>query len=100
MANAFAFSDKAILFKYALKPALIPTITIIGLDFSAMLGNAFLVEMVFDWPGIAKYGVHSTMNADLNAIVGVVLIIGLMFLVVNILIDILIALINPKIRLG
>ena len=100
MANAFAFSDKSILFKYALKPALIPTITIIGLDFSAMLGNAFLVEMVFDWPGIAKYGVHSTMNADLNAIVGVVLIIGLMFLVVNILIDILIALINPKVRLG
>jgi len=100
MANAFAFSDKTILFKYALKPALIPTITIIGLDFSAMLGNAFLVEMVFDWPGIAKYGVHSIMNADLNAIVGVVLIIGLMFLVVNILIDILIALINPKVRLG
>ena len=56
--------------------------------------------MVFDWPGIAKYGVHSTMNTDLNAIVGVVLIVGLMFLVVNIIIDILIALINPKVRLS
>ena len=100
MANAFAFNQRDIVFKYALKPALIPTITIIGLDFSALLGNAFLVEMVFDWPGLAKYGVHSIMNADLNAIVGVVLIIGLMFLTVNIIIDILIALINPKVRLS
>ena len=100
MANAFSFKERDVVFKYALKPALIPTITIIGLDFSALLGNAFLVEMVFDWPGIAKYGVHSTMNTDLNAIVGVVLIVGLMFLVVNIIIDILIALINPKVRLS
>ena len=100
MANAFAFSQRDVVFKYALKPALIPTITIIGLDFSALLGNAFLVEMVFDWPGLAKYGVHSTMNADLNAIVGVVLIVGLMFLTVNIIIDILIAIINPKVRLS
>jgi len=100
MANAFAFNQRDIVFKYALKPALIPTITIIGLDFSALLGNAFLVEMVFDWPGLAKYGVHSIMNADLNAIVGVVLIVGLMFLTVNIIIDILIALINPKVRLS
>ena len=100
MANAFAFNQRDVVFKYALKPALIPTITIIGLDFSALLGNAFLVEMVFDWPGLAKYGVHSIMNADLNAIVGVVLIVGLMFLTVNIIIDILIALINPKVRLS
>ena len=100
MAKAFSFKEKDIIFKYALKPALIPTITVIGLDFSALLGNAFLVEMVFDWPGIAKYGVHSTMHTDLNAIVGVVLIVGLMFLVVNIIIDLLIALINPKVILS
>jgi peptide/nickel transport system permease protein len=54
-------------------PSLIPSLTIIGLDFAAMLGNAFLVEAVFAWPGLSRYGVQVILRKDLNAIVGTVL---------------------------
>ena len=62
--------------RYAFRPALIPSLTIIGLDFAAMLGNAFLVEAVFVWPGLSRYGVEVIISKDLNAIVGTVLIIA------------------------
>ena len=100
MARAFAFREYEIALKYALRPAMIPTLTILGLDFAVMLGNAFLVEAVFVWPGMAKYGVFAILRKDLNAIVGTVLVIGAMFLIVNIIVDMLTAYINPQIRLG
>ena len=100
MARAFAFREHEIALKYALRPAMIPTLTILGLDFAVMLGNAFLVEAVFVWPGMAKYGVFAILRKDLNAIVGTVLVIGAMFLIVNIIVDMLTAYINPQIRLG
>ena len=86
--------------QYAIRPALIPMLTILGLDIASMLGNAFLVEAIFAWPGIAKYGVSVVLHKDLNAIVGVVLVMSLFFLVINIIIDVLIGYINPKIRFG
>ena len=100
MAQAFGFSAKRIATKYAFKPSLIPSLTIIGLDFAAMLGNAFLVEAVFAWPGLSRYGVQVILRKDLNAIVGTVLVISAMFLVVNIIVDLLITYINPRIRLA
>ena len=99
MARAFNFSERSIAFKYALRPAMIPTLTILGLDFSVMLGSAFLVELVFNWPGLARYGVYAMLQKDLNAIVGTVLVIGAMFVVVNILVDLVVTYINPRIRL-
>jgi peptide/nickel transport system permease protein len=75
-------------------------LTILGLDFAALLGNAFLVERVFVWPGISRYGVEVILRKDLDAIVGTVLIIAAAFLIVNIVVDLLVALINPRIRLG
>ena len=54
----------------------IPSLTILGLDFAALLGNAFLVEKVFVWPGISRYGVEVIIRKDLDAIVGTVLIIA------------------------
>ena len=77
---------------------LIPSLTIIGLDFAAMLGNAFLVEAVFAWPGLSRYGVAVILRKDLNAIIGTVLIISAMFLIVNVIVDLMIAFINPRIR--
>jgi peptide/nickel transport system permease protein len=100
MARAFAFREREIALKYALRPAMIPTLTILGLDFAVMLGNAFLVEAVFVWPGMAKFGMFAIMRKDLNAIVGTVLVIGAMFLIVNIIVDLLTAYMNPQIRLG
>ncbi|WP_309085617.1 ABC transporter permease [Chelativorans sp.] len=100
MARSYGFPERRIARRYAFKPSLIPSLTIIGLDFAAMLGNAFLVEAVFAWPGLSRYGVAVILRKDLNAIVGTVLIISALFLIVNIIVDLLIALINPRIRLS
>ncbi|NOZ31721.1 MAG: ABC transporter permease [Alphaproteobacteria bacterium] len=98
MARSYGFPEKRIANRYAFRPSLIPSLTIIGLDFAAMLGNAFLVEAVFAWPGLSRYGVAVILRKDLNAIVGTVLIISAAFLIVNIIVDVLIAIINPRIR--
>ena len=98
MAQAYGFSSARVARLYAYKPSLIPSLTIIGLDFAAMLGNAFLVEAVFAWPGLSRYGVAVILRKDLNAIMGTVLIIALTFLIVNIIVDLLIAFLNPRIR--
>lgn len=85
--------------KYVLKISATPTVSIIALDIAAMLGNAFLVEMIYSYPGLSKYGVNAIMNKDLNAIVAVVLIIGITFLIINIVVDIISAWLDPRIRL-
>ena len=98
MARSYGFADRRIANRFAFRPSLIPSLTIIGLDFAAMLGNAFLVEAVFAWPGLSRYGVAVILRKDLNAIVGTVLIISATFLIMNIIVDLLIAFINPRIR--
>ncbi|TDL75117.1 ABC transporter permease [Palleronia sediminis] len=98
MAQAYGFAPGRIARRYAFKPSLIPSLTIIGLDFAAMLGNAFLVEAVFAWPGLSRYGVAVILRKDLNAIMGTVLVIALTFLIINIIVDLLIAFLNPRIR--
>ncbi len=90
---------QTVMFKYLLKPSLIPTVSIMGLDFAFILANAFLVELVFMWPGFARYAVMVMLNKDLNAIVAVVLIIGVAFAVVNIIVDIVVSFLDPRIRL-
>jgi peptide/nickel transport system permease protein len=100
MARSYGFPEKKIANHYAFRPSLIPSLTILGLDFAAMLGNAFLVEAVFAWPGLSRYGVAVILRKDLNAIVGTVLIISAMFLIVNVVVDLMIAFINPRIRLS
>ncbi len=98
MARAFGISELEIATKYALRPALIPTLTILGLDFAAMLGGAFLVEAVFNWPGMARYAVQAILHKDLNAIVGTTLVIAVFFLLVNIVVDLIVGYVNPRIR--
>lgn len=98
MARSYGFPEKRIANRYAFKPSLIPSLTIIGLDFAAMLGNAFLVEAIFAWPGLSRYGVAVILRKDLNAIIGTALVISATFLIANIIVDLIIAFINPRIR--
>jgi peptide/nickel transport system permease protein len=88
------------MFKYLLKPSLIPTITIYGLDFAAILGNAFLVELIFNWPGLSRYGMNAMLQKDLNAITAVVLVLGLVFIIANIVVDLTVGYLDPRIGLG
>ena len=99
-ARAYGFSEFRTATRYALRPALIPTLTVLGLDIAVKLGSAFLVETVFVWPGMARYGVQVILNKDLNAIVGTVLVIAAFFLIINLIIDLLVAFVDPRIRLG
>lgn len=98
MARAFGIRESTIAFKYALRPAMIPTLTILGLDIAAMLGGAFLVEAVFNWPGMARYAVQAIIRKDLNAIVGTTLVIAAFFLLINIVVDLIVGYLNPRIR--
>ena len=84
------------LFKYMLRPAFVPPLTILGLEFASLLGNAFVVELVFSWPGMASYGVRSILQKDLNAVMGVVMISGLFFVLANLAIDVLVGFVDPR----
>jgi len=98
-ARGFGIPDKAIMKKYAMKPSLIPTITVLGLTFASSIGNAFLIEQVFSWPGLAKYGVRAILRKDFNAVMSSVLVIGVVFFVSNFIVDILIGYLDPRSRL-
>ena len=99
-ARSCGIPERTIMFKYLLKPSLIPTITIYGLDFAAILGNAFLVELIFNWPGLSRYGMNAMLQKDLNAITAVVLVLGLIFIIVNIVVDLTVGYLDPRIGLG
>jgi peptide/nickel transport system permease protein len=95
-----AIPERRIMTKYLMRISIIPTVSILGLDFASQLGWAFLVELIFNWPGISRYGINVMLRKDLNAIVAVIMIIGLVFLIVNIIVDIVVAGLDPRIRLG
>lgn len=98
-ARALGISEKLIMRKFLLKPSLIPTVAIFGLDFAAGMGNAFLVESIIVWPGLSRYGMNAMLSKDLNAISAVILIMGVVFIVVNLVVDIVVAQLDPRIQL-
>jgi len=95
-----AIPERIIMSKYLLRISVIPTVSVLGLDFASQLGWAFLVELIFNWPGLSRYGIQVILNKDLNGIIAVIMVIGVMFLVVNIIVDIIVSLLDPRIRLG
>jgi len=98
--RALGVPENVMMSKFLLKPSLIPTISILGLDFAATMGNAFLVEMIFLWPGLSRYGINAMLRKDLNAIAAVILVLGLVFIIVNIVVDLVVAQLDPRIRLA
>ena len=97
-ARGFGIPERIIFFKYLLKPSLIPTVSMMGLDFANSFANAFLVERIFCWPGISRYGINAMLNKDLNAISAVIITFGMIFVIVNIIVDIIISFLEPRIR--
>jgi peptide/nickel transport system permease protein len=98
-ARAFGVPERLRVFKYMLRPAFVPPLTISGLEFASLIGNAFVVELVFAWPGMAAYGVRTILQKDLNAVMGVVIVSGVFFVVVNLLIDLLVGFVDPRVRI-
>ena len=97
--QAYGAPQGKIFFYYLLKPSLIPTVSVMSLDVAALFGNAFLVEQLFNYPGLSRYGMQAMLNKYLNAISAVVMILGLVFILVNIAIDIVVSYLDPRIRL-
>jgi peptide/nickel transport system permease protein len=99
-ARALGLSQRLIIFKYVLKNALSASLTVIGLYFGWLLGGTVLVETVFDWPGIGLYATKGITTQDFMPVMGVTLCIGLIFVSVNLLVDLAYGLVNPKVRLS
>ncbi len=98
--RGYGVPESRILKKYQLKPSLIPAVSCMGMDIASLMGNAFLIETIFNWPGISRYGLSAMLGKDLNAISAVLLVFGAIFIVVNIIVDVLVAYLDPRIRLG
>lgn len=98
-ARALGLSQRLIVFKYVLKNALSASLTVIGLYFGWLLGGTVLVETVFDWPGIGLYATKAITTQDFMPVMGVTLCIGVVFVTVNLVVDLAYGLINPKVSL-
>lgn len=97
-ARANGIREAVVVLKHALKNALIPAVTITGLSIGELLGGAILTETIFDWPGMGKYVVDSVNFLDFPAIMGFTLVVSLVYVVINLLVDLLYALLDPQIR--
>ena len=87
-----------VVFKHALRNAMLPTITVIGLQTGLLMGGAIITETIFSWPGIGLYTYNSISSRDYASIQGVVLYAALLFVLVNLLVDILYAVLDPRVR--
>ena len=97
-AKAKGVSSRVVIYKHALKNALIPVVTVVGLQFGSLLGGAVLTESVFSWPGVGTYLVNSIKAKDTPAVLGCVIIFCICFSIVNLVVDILYAYIDPRIK--
>jgi peptide/nickel transport system permease protein len=100
MARASGLPERVILFKYVLKNALIATVAMLGFLIGWQLGGSVMIETVFDWPGIGLYAVKSAMALDFQPIMGITLFVGLLFTIINLLVDLSYGIIDPRIRYG
>jgi peptide/nickel transport system permease protein len=99
-ARSKGLKEQAVIINHALKNALIPVVTIIGLQFGGLLGGTVLTETVFGWPGIGRMLVESILARDYPVIQGSILVFALLFILVNLTVDLLYGLIDPRVRYG
>ncbi len=99
-AKAKGLSKRSIIFHHALKNALIPVVTYVGMDFGAMLAGAILTETVFNWPGIGQMTYQAITRRDWPIVMGSVTVIVIVVMVINLIVDVSYAFLDPRIRLG
>ncbi|HVH30566.1 MAG TPA: ABC transporter permease, partial [bacterium] len=92
--------ERIVVMRHALKNAFIPVVTVIGLNVGSLLGGAILTETIFAWPGMGRLVVDAIFARDYPVVQGTVLVIALLFVVVNLLVDLSYAFLDPRIRYG
>jgi ABC-type dipeptide/oligopeptide/nickel transport system permease component len=97
-ARAKGLPERTVVYKHALRNAMIPVLTLIGLQFGALLAGAIVTETIFSWPGIGRLTVSAISNRDYPLLQGCILAIGLTYVLVNLATDVLYRVVNPRIR--
>jgi ABC-type dipeptide/oligopeptide/nickel transport system permease component len=97
-ARAKGLSENTVVYKHALRNALVPVLTVVGLQFGALLAGAIVTETIFSWPGIGRLTIQAIGNRDYYLVQGCILMIGLTYVVVNFMTDFFYSLANPRIR--
>jgi peptide/nickel transport system permease protein len=99
-ARAKGLREFSVIVRHALKNSLIPVVTIVGLDFSVLLGGAVVTETVFAWPGVGQMAIRAINQKDFPVVVGAVTILSLLFVGINLLVDLVYGYLDPRIRYG
>jgi peptide/nickel transport system permease protein len=99
-ARAKGLKSRRVLVKHSMRAALTPLVTLVGLDFAALMGGAIITETVFNYNGLGKLALDANLTYDLPTIIGLVLLLGSFVIVANIIVDVLYAVIDPRVRVG
>src|SRR5258708_1188749 len=97
-ARAKGLPERTVVYRHALRNAMIPILTVLGLQFGALLAGAIVTETIFSWPGIGRLTIQAIANRDYYLVQGCILAIGLTYVAVNFLTDLLYSAVNPRIR--
>jgi len=96
-ARAKGLSERIVIYGHALRNALIPVITVLGLQFGGLLGGAVVIETIFAWPGVGRYAIQGITGKDFPVVQGSVLAISVGFIVINLVVDVIYSMIDPRI---
>ncbi|MHA2158434.1 MAG: ABC transporter permease [Candidatus Thorarchaeota archaeon] len=99
-ARSKGLSERIVIYRHALRNALIPTVTVIGLAFGGLITGAVLTETIFNWPGLGRWAVGSILNSDMAAINGFTLLVAFIFVIANFIVDMIYGVLDPRIRFG
>ena len=99
-ARAKGVAERGVIVRHALRNAMIPTITVLGLTFASLLAGAVLTETIFSWPGIGRYSVQAALKLDYPALLGVTLFVATAYVLVNLLVDVVYGILDPRIRVS
>ncbi|TET12257.1 MAG: ABC transporter permease [Candidatus Thorarchaeota archaeon] len=100
LARSKGLTERIVIYRHALRNALIPTVTVIGLAFGSLITGAVLTETIFQWPGLGKWAVRAIFWTDVAAITGFTLLVALIFVTANLIVDLVYGVLDPRIRFG
>ena len=99
-ARAKGLRSSRVLIKHSMRAALTPLVTLVGLDFAGLMGGAIITESVFNYNGLGKLALDANLTYDLPTIIGLVILLGTFVIIANIIVDVLYAVIDPRVRVG
>jgi len=97
-ARAKGLSENVVIWRHMMQNALIPIVTVIGLNFGVLLGGSVLTESIFSWPGVGRFVVESITYKDTPAVLGSIVVLAILFTLVNLLVDLIYAVLDPRIK--